>query len=256
MIQFAAFMKKEVLEQLRTGKILILTILFCLFGIMNPAMAKLTPWFLKISTETLAESGMLIQNVEVNALTSWAQFFKNMPIALVIFIVMSSSIFTAEYQTGTLINIITKGMKRWKILTAKTAIMAILWTLEYAVSFGITYLYTAYFWDNSIAHNICFAAFTFYMIGLWLISIIPLASAFFSQSSAVILSGGAAFLAAYLLSLLPDLKKYMPTYLSASSALLSGTGSTGDYTAAMIITLLLMAINTAAAIVFFNKKNL
>ena len=38
-----AFMKKEYLEAARTGKIVILILLFVLFGIMNPAIAKLTP---------------------------------------------------------------------------------------------------------------------------------------------------------------------------------------------------------------------
>ncbi len=47
MKQFLTFTKKELLEQLRTGKLLILTILFILFGIMNPAMAKLTPWIME-----------------------------------------------------------------------------------------------------------------------------------------------------------------------------------------------------------------
>lgn len=39
-----AFMKKEWMENVRTGRIWILLILFGLFGVMNPAIAKLTPW--------------------------------------------------------------------------------------------------------------------------------------------------------------------------------------------------------------------
>lgn len=256
MTQLTAFIKKEILEWLRTGRFMILTILFCLFGIMNPAIAKLTPWIMQLGSEELAKSGMIIQNVEVNAMTSWTQFFKNMPIALIIFIIMSGSAFTTEYQTGTLINIITKGMKRWKILAAKAIVLALLWTLEYLISFGITDLYTAYFWDSSTVQNVYFAAFSLYFIGLWLISIIPLASAFFSQTFAIIFTVGAAFLTSYLLGFLPDLKKFMPTYLSSASSLLSGANHTGDYTAAVIITVLFLVINTAAAIVFFNKKNL
>ena len=37
-----AFIKKELTEQARSGKLLFLTILFVLLGIMNPAIAKLT----------------------------------------------------------------------------------------------------------------------------------------------------------------------------------------------------------------------
>ena len=256
MKQFLTFTKKELLEQLRTGKLLILTILFILFGIMNPAMAKLTPWIMEISADRLAESGMILQKTEVNALTSWAQFFKNMPIALIIFIVMSGNIFTTEYQTGTLINVVTKGMKRYKILAAKTIVMALLWTLEYLLAFGITYVYTAYFWDESIVRNVAFASFSLFLAGLWLISIIPLASCLTSQSFAVLLTTGAAFLAAYLFGMLPDCADFSPSRLFSSPALLTGEGRLTDYTPALVTTSLLLVLNTAAAVIFFNKKSL
>ena len=45
---FTAFLKKEARESLRSGKLVILASLFLLFGIMNPAIAKLTPWMLEM----------------------------------------------------------------------------------------------------------------------------------------------------------------------------------------------------------------
>ena len=74
MRQLIAFTKKEFLEQCRTGKLLLFVIIFALFGIMNPAIAKLTPWMMDMMSEQFAESGMEIMAVEVDALTSWAQF--------------------------------------------------------------------------------------------------------------------------------------------------------------------------------------
>ena len=35
-----AFIKKEIMEQFRTGKLIVLGVLFVLVGIMNPAVAK------------------------------------------------------------------------------------------------------------------------------------------------------------------------------------------------------------------------
>ena len=40
MTQLMAFTKKEWMEVLRTGKFVILTVLFIIFGVMNPAIAK------------------------------------------------------------------------------------------------------------------------------------------------------------------------------------------------------------------------
>ena len=45
---FVAFFKKECLETLRTGKLWILVALFVVFGVMNPAITKLTPWMMEL----------------------------------------------------------------------------------------------------------------------------------------------------------------------------------------------------------------
>lgn len=52
MKSFIAFLKKEVFECIRSGELTFFCILFLIFGIMNPAIAKLTPWML----ETLSDS--------------------------------------------------------------------------------------------------------------------------------------------------------------------------------------------------------
>ena len=108
-----AFIKKDFLEQLRVGKLFIITALFVLFGIMNPLIAKLTPWLLEVMADALAESGMQITNVTVTAMDSWVQFFKNIPMALIAFTLIEGSIFTKEYSSGTLILALTKGLERF-----------------------------------------------------------------------------------------------------------------------------------------------
>ena len=157
-----AFMKKEMTEQIRSSRVLVLGILFVLFGIMNPAVAKLTPWLLEMMADSLAESGMTITQVTVTAMDSWVQFFKNMPMALIAFVLLESSIFTKEYQTGTLLLSLTKGLARYKVVVAKTAVLTVLWTVCYWLCFGITYGYNAYFWDNSVAQNLVFSVIPIY----------------------------------------------------------------------------------------------
>ena len=48
-----AFLKKEWMEAVRTGRLGILLLVFVLFGIMNPAMAKLTPWMMELMADSL-----------------------------------------------------------------------------------------------------------------------------------------------------------------------------------------------------------
>ena len=118
MRSLVAFTKKEFTEQIRSGKITFLAILFVLFGIMNPAVAKLTPWLMEQFADTLAGSGMIITEVTVTALDSWTQFYKNIPMALIAFVLLESSIFTKEYRSGTLILSLTKGLSRFKVVLA------------------------------------------------------------------------------------------------------------------------------------------
>ncbi len=256
MRQLITFTKKEFTEQLRSGRLLILTIIFTLFGLMNPAITKITPWMMELLAEDLEKTGISFTNIQVDALTSWGQFFKNIPIALIIFLVMFGGILSLEYQKGTLINIITKGLSRFKIIISKTVAISVLWTLGYVLSYGITYGYNAYYWDNSIAKNVVFAAFIFYIFGLWLISIIPLASTIFTSTSSIILSVGGAFLTVYLLGLLPALKEYSPIHLMDSSTLLTGASTLNQYIVAIMVTVFLIGINIISSIALFNRKNI
>lgn len=256
MRQFFSFVKKECMELSRNGKLIILSILFILFGIMNPAMAKLTPWLLETMSDQLADSGMIITEVTVDAMSSWTQFFKNTPVALVVFIIMLGGSFTVEYQRGTLVNMVTKGMKRWKILTAKLLVTEGMWTLCYFGCFGITYGYNAYFWDNSIARHLWFAVVSYWLCGMWLVSVIPLASAFSDSSAPVLLAVGAAYLLPTFLGMFPKIKVYLPTHLMDSMDLLTGAAEPKDYLKALAVAGILFIANIIIGIAGFNRRKL
>ena len=243
MRQLTAFTKKELMQAVRSGRILILSILFCLFGIMNPAIAKLTPRMLEFLAEDMAESGITVGTVAVDALTSWTQFFKNMPILLIVFIIMFSNHLTEEYQKGTLINVLTKGLKQRSILISKMGVAVSVWTAGYFISFLITYGYNAYFWDNSAARHLTFSVFIFYLEGVWLITAIYLASAFFRSSSAVILTVGGMFCASYFIGFLPKLKEYVPTDLMNAGELILGKAEIEIYLAPLLVTVVLILLN-------------
>ena len=255
MKQLVAFIQKEFMEIVRNSKLLICGIIFALLGIMNPAIAKLTPWIIEMYSDT-SSSGIVFQKVEVTALTSWEQFYKNMPIAFIVFVLMFSGIVASELQKGTLINIVTKGMSRWKIMISKFIMMLVLWTGVYFLSYVITYFYNAFYWDNSIAKHIFFAVFCFYLFGVWLISLIILVSAFADNSTTVSLGVGGGFLVCYLLGMVPKLQDYLPTKLMDSLILIVGQAEPGEYIPAIIIVLCLSIANLVLGIIFFNKKNL
>lgn len=251
-----AFIKKEVMEQTRSGRLLILGILFALFGIMNPAIAKLTPWLLEMLSDSLAESGMTVTDVTVSAMDSWVQFFKNIPMGLIAFVLLQSSIFTKEYQSGTLILSLTKGLKRYWVVVSKMVVLVILWTACYWLCFGITYGYNAYFWDNSVAQNLIFSAVCWWLFGVWVVLLMTLFSTAFNSNSGVLLGTGGVVLASYLLGLLPKISKYLPTRLADGNSLIYGVAEANAYTVAILLTACMGLLCFVVSITIFNKKQL
>lgn len=251
-----AFLKKEWMETVRTGRGLILLLIFVLFGIMNPAFAKFTPWMMQVMSESLEEAGLIIEAVNVDAMTSWTQFYKNIPLALIIFVLLESGNFTSEYQRGTLIPAVTKGLSRKKILAAKTIMMASLWTIGYFLCYGITFSYNAYFWDNSIASHCFFGAVCYWLFGLWVIGFMILFSAISGNNTQVLLGTGAAAVGAYLLGLFPKFSVWTPARLMDGMSLLQGIVGPGDYLAGILVSFVLFILCLLLSAAGFDRKKL
>ena len=253
---FIAFLKKEWMSQLRSGKLWILLVLFILFGIMNPAVAKLTPYLLEYFSQSMLESGMSITIGEISALDSWVQFFKNIPMALIAFILIESNIFTQEYESGTLILSLTKGLKRYKVLLAKTLMLVVLWTIGYWLCFVITYGYNMYYWDNSVASHLFFSVICWWIFGLWCISILVLCSSLVQSNTSVLIGVLIVVIIGYVISLIPQISEYIPTYLIDGTSLIYGIHSTSGYDKALVISIISMIVNYVMSVKLLNQKQL
>jgi ABC-2 type transport system permease protein len=251
-----AFLKKEWMELCRTGRLLILLLIFALFGIMSPALAKLTPWLMETLSDSLADTGLVTTAVTVDAMTSWAQFYKNIPVGIIIFILISSGSFTTEYQKGTWIPVVTKGLSRRKIVLAKALMIFAVWTALYLLCFGITYGYNAYFWDNGIAEHLFFAAVLTWLFGVWVIAFLVFFSVISRSGTQVLLGVGGVAVGVYLLSLFPKLSTFLPVKLIDGMSLLQGGNYPVDYYVSIAAAGLMIFLCMILAVVFFDKKRL
>lgn len=250
---FSALLKKEFLDARRSGRLLIIVVIFVLFGIMNPVIAKLTPWML---TKMMADYGLAFTEIRVDAMTSWTQFFKNIPIALIVFILMFSGIFTREYKSGTLLLVLAKGLSRYKVVLAKMLLLLLLWTFGYGLCFGITYVYNAYYWDNSIVPNLFSAAAVWWLFGVWVICLLVLFSVLLQDNTGVTLCTGGAVLLAYLFCMIPGIKPYSPAILMDSGSLLNGIMEIDSYIKAIIINMSFNVIGIAVSIPVMNRRQI
>lgn len=254
MRELRAFTRKEFLWSVRTGKLMFSLILFVLFGIMNPAIAKLTPWLMETLTESLADSGLSIVEITVNALTSWNQFCKNIPMAMVVFLLLFSGTLTGEYEKGTLTMILAKGLARWKVLLAKAMMMTAVWTAGYWLCFAVTWGYNRFFWNDDSTANVLAAGGCYYLLGLWLITLILLMSVVFRTSGSALSAAVCSFAAVYLLGMIPAVKEYLPGFLLGGQALLASAAELSDFVPVVLITLGMSIANLAGATALFARR--
>lgn len=253
---FCAYIKKECMEMLRTGKFYLVMILFVLFGIMSPALAKLTPWLMEQMSETLEESGMVVSAVAVDALTSWTQFYKNIPMALLVFVLVFAGILAGEYQKGTLVLSVSKGASRTAVLAAKTVTLLGVWTLGFTVCYGITIFYTEFYWDNSIVQNCLYGAFCYWLFGVNVLAFLVLVSTI-AETVSMVLLGTAAYVGAqFLLMLFPKAERFLPIKLTEGMTLAAGGSQAEEYIPAVLVTVAMTVGAFLASRACIGKKKL
>lgn len=248
-----AFIKKEIKESFRSCKLLILIGIFVILGIMNPVIAKLTPIIME---GALKESGMIMTEKTIDAMTSWTQFFKNIPIGLIAVIVMYSNSFTKEYNSGTLVMVLTKGLERYKVVIAKYVIMLLTWSICYWISYGITYGCNSFFWDNSVACNLGAANFNWWLFGVCVITIMLLFSVAFHSNIIVLVGAGVSVVVFYLLGMIPKIKEYSPTILINTASLLNGTDGVELYQKGIWVSVALIVICFIVSIPVMNNRRI
>ena len=195
---------------------------------------------MELLSESLSENGLSVGKITVDALTSWTQFFKNIPLLLVVLVLIYSSIFTKEYQSGTLIPILTKGLPRYKIVLAKFILVFSLWTLCYWLCFLVTYGYNAFYWDNRTVSCLFSAALYWWLFAAVITS----------------LGTGGYVTAAYTAGLLPHIKEYSPVMLTNSLQLLTASAKPDGCMKAVLVTVVLGTFSVAASVPLFNRKQL
>jgi len=90
---YFAFLKKEFFEYTKTYKLFIMLMIFIIFGITNPLIAKLMPEIVG----SLVTDGVVITLPEPTAYDAWAQFFKNATqMGLFVMVILFSGVLSSE----------------------------------------------------------------------------------------------------------------------------------------------------------------
>jgi len=249
---YIAFVKKELVENIRTYKAFIMVVVFLLFGFMGPALTKLTPEILKMATT----SGVNITIPIPTALDSWAQFFKNVgQLGLIVLVIVFCGMMAHEFSRGTLINMLTKGLNRSTVILSKFTMATVIWTLSYLICLAVSYIYTAYYWKMNGMHHVFLSFFSMWLFGVLLIALVLFGGVLFKNTIGSLLFAGGASVVMMLINIAPKLQKYNPgTLASGNMPLLTAQKDVSDFMPAVIICAALIIILTVTSIAVFNKK--
>lgn len=249
---YIAFTKKEIYELAKTYKLLLLVVVFLIFGFMNPVVAKLTPDVMK----SLMEDGINISMPEATIFDSWAQFFKNVSqMGLIVLVIMFSGLISNELSKGTLVNMLTKGLSRKTVILSKFTSTCLVWTFSYFLSALVTFLYSMLFWENTEVDNLLFSISIVWIFGIFLISAIILGGILFKTSYGSMLFCGAIVACLLFLNVFPKVQEYNPIQLiSVNMDILKENIEVSELVKSIWITLGTSVLFIFSSIIIFCKR--
>lgn len=248
------FVRKELLESWRSYHLLIIAIVFVIFGISGPLMAKLTPEILKMASS----SGMTIKMPDPTSLDSWQQYYKNMTqIGIYVLVVIFSGTISGEISKGTLVNLVTKGLPRYSIVIAKYLVAYMQWCLAILIAFLINWAYTLYYFPDNKSSNVWTGMWPLLVFGLMFVALTILGSTMSKSNYMGFLVSVVIFIVLTLLNMFKDIKRYNPIALVTDNmSLVKGAEQITHIMPAIWITVISTVIIIYLAILLLKQKKL
>lgn len=231
-----ALLRKELLEQWRTSRLPVVTVVFLLVGLSSPLLARFTPEIL----EAVGGDQFQIVLPTPTAADAYDQLAKNLgQFGILIAVLLAMGAVATEKERGTAALLLTKPVGRGAFLAAKLAAIAITLGVASAVAFAGGWFYTFVLFEPlPIAGFVAAAALQ------WL-SLVAFAAITFVGSTltrsalAAAGLGIAAFIVVGILGIVPAIAPYLPTGLGAPARALalgqSGADVFGPTVAAIVL---------------------
>ncbi|MFC6261233.1 ABC transporter permease [Levilactobacillus fujinensis] len=248
------FWHKEWLAAWRNYHILILAVIFVIFGIEAPLMAKLMPDLMKLA---LGDQ-FSIKLPQSTSSDSWQQFYKNTSqIGIFLLALVFSGTVSQEVSSGTLVNLITKGLPRYAVIIAKYLAAVVQWVVAIGVSFIITWGYTAYYFPDDKSPHVWLAIWPVLLFGLFFVAVVLLGSTVVNSNYAGFLVAALVFASLALLNYVKAVKRWNPIALVTDNLdLVRGTEKITHILPACGVTVAAALVILGVTIWTFNQKRL
>lgn len=199
------FFMKEFSEQIKKYKVFIIGFVMIFLGIIGPIILKLLP---------IIMDGGNLPIPEITTLDSYREFLENVSqMFLIIIIIMFGGSIVNEFKNQTAIIMFSKGLSRKDFILAKFFSNVLTVSIAYFASAIITHILIIILFDNS-AQNV----FLFFLLGwiflIVIVALIVFVSMFTKKSVAVMGIVAGTMILMAIISILPHVGEYLPTYLA------------------------------------------
>ena len=242
---FAPLFKKEIKEQLKLYRLVIVCAIFLFFALSSPLTLKYLPDILKMA----GEQNMIIQLPTPTAAMSLAEYAGNIgQIGALIAVLMAMGCIANELKSGTAVMTLSKPVSRSAFVVSKLLAVSITFLVSMTIASLVCLAYTVWLIQGAaiwpyVALNL--------LTGLFLVFCLAVTMLFSSLYKSSLAAGGLAIgviIVQGIISTIPVIGKYMPgVLLSWGINLLSGP--TDNYWWALGIT-----IAAIAACVYFAQQ--
>lgn len=214
MTGFGVLARKELLEQWRTMRLLVVSAVFLLVGLTSPLLARFTPEIL----EAIGGDQFQIVLPPPTAADAYDQLAKNLgQFGILVAVLIAMGSVATEKERGTAALILTKPASRGAFLASKlVAIAAVLGIATAVASAG------AWFYTLVLFEPLPIAGFVAATVLQWLSLVVFAAVTFLGSTltrSALAAAGlgVAVFIVIGILSIVPPLAPYLPVGLAAAA---------------------------------------
>lgn len=251
---YLSLIRKDLFEQWRNKKILIMLIIFLFVAIASPIIAKLTPEILK----SISIPGLTINLPPPTYADSIDQFIKNISqMSLLVLVFVVAGAVSDEKNRKTLEILLTKPVSRTLFILSKFKAYFISIITTYVVAITIFYLYTVSTFSTFNLLNFLVMTDSVLLYILMIVSITILASTLFNSS---LVAGGIGFASHIIFGTFFDfiepLKKYSPNTIFSMYQQIVKNGWSGDLLLPTITIISVIIFSVILSVIMFHSQEI
>ncbi|HEU5438345.1 MAG TPA: ABC transporter permease subunit [Ktedonobacterales bacterium] len=220
---FGVFLRKELREAVRSRRLLVVSVIFLVLGIISPVTAKYTPELLKAIGA--GQAGVQIIVPPPTVADAIAQYLKNVAgTGIFVAILLPMGMVAREKERGTAAFVLTKPLSREAFLAAKLVALLAVLAAGVALAAVATYVYTAILFEP-LAPGGFIACTLLVLLSLVVYGLLTFLGSTLARSQLPAVGLGlAAWAALSLIGIIPRVAQLTPSgLLESASALARGT---------------------------------